>query len=538
MSSARSVEQWKNFIEGCLDFRPADGVFRIARDIFTEPDLFDLEMELIFEKNWIYACHESEIANKHDFMTMRAGRQPMIITRDGEGQLNALINACQHRGTTLTRVGKGNQSTFTCPFHAWCYKSDGRLVKVKAPGEYPEGFDKATRGLKKARIESYKGFVFISLDVDGQDSLQEFLGDAKVFFDMMVAQSPTGELEVLPGKSAYTYDGNWKLQNENGLDGYHVSTVHYNYVATVQHRQQVNSEKGLTSADTLDYSKLGAGDKETDDGWFAFHNGHSVLFSDMPNPSVRPGYATIGRAEETIEMTKITSTFASMQTSGVKAVHVALLGTLVACFTTNVAANLPTVNLGATSFLDGAPPSGPGLYFTQYLQRYSSHRLLDQAGNRVPLPRTDLRLDVSITQFVYLTNQDILGGKLAFDFLLPWVVDKRIDDGLNNAVLNADRGVGDLTFGPAIQWAPVMGPRGPRYAHRVEFQFLLPTGSYDRLKAINPGSNFWSFNPYWAGTVWMNPNWTTSWRLHYLWNGKNTDPGPSYGPGATSVQAG
>ena len=293
MTSARSVEQWKSFVESCLDFRPVEGIYRIARDMFTEPELFDLEMELIFEKNWIYACHESEIANKHDFMTMRAGRQPLIITRDGEGNLNALINACQHRGTTLTRVGKGNQSTFTCPFHAWCYKSDGRLVKVKAPGEYPEGFDKATRGLKKARIESYKGFVFVSLDVAGTDSLEDFLGDAKVFFDMMVAQSPTGQLEVLPGKSSYTYDGNWKLQNENGLDGYHVSTVHYNYVATVQHRQQVNAEKGLAGSDTLDYSKLGAGDKETDDGWFAFHNGHSVLFSDMPNPAVRPGYATI-----------------------------------------------------------------------------------------------------------------------------------------------------------------------------------------------------------------------------------------------------
>ena len=293
MHYSKSVAQWQTFIQGCLDFRPVEGIYRIAREMFTEPELFDLEMELIFEKNWIYACHESEIAHKHDFMTMRAGRQPLIITRDGEGRLNALINACQHRGTTLTRVGKGNQSTFTCPFHAWCYKSDGRLVKVKAPGEYPEDFDKATRGLKKARIESYKGFVFVSLDVDGSDSLQDYLGDAKVFFDMMVAQSATGELEVLPGKSSYTYDGNWKLQNENGLDGYHVSTVHYNYVATVQHRQQVNAEKGAASGDTLDYSKLGAGDSETDDGWFSFNNGHSLLFSDMPNPAVRPGYASI-----------------------------------------------------------------------------------------------------------------------------------------------------------------------------------------------------------------------------------------------------
>lgn len=290
--SMRSVSQWQDYIRGCLDFRPAEGVYRVARDLFTEPGLFELEMELIFEKVWIYACHESEIAQPNDFITMRAGRQPLIITRDGNGELNALINACQHRGATLTRVGKGNQSTFTCPFHAWCYKSDGRLVKVKAPGEYPEGFDKATRGLKKARIQSYKGFVFVSLDVQGTDSLEDYLGDAKVFFDMMVAQSPTGELEVLPGKSTYTYEGNWKLQNENGLDGYHVSTVHYNYVSTVQHRQQVNAEKGGASS-TLDYSKLGAGDAETDDGWFSFKHGHSVLFSDMPNPTVRPGYASV-----------------------------------------------------------------------------------------------------------------------------------------------------------------------------------------------------------------------------------------------------
>lgn len=290
--SDRSLSQWQSFVSGCLDFHPQDGVYRLARDMFTEPALFDLEMELIFEKKWIYACHESEIPQPHDFITMRAGRQPMIITRGANGELNALVNACQHRGATLTRVCKGRQSSFACPFHAWTYRSDGRLVKVKAPGEYPDNFDKTAHSLKKARIASYRGFVFISLDTEATDTIEEFLGDARVFLDMMVAQSPTGELEVVPGRSTYTYDGNWKLQCENGLDGYHVSTVHYNYVATVQHRHQANAEKGVTS-DTLDYTKLGAGDADTDDGWFSFANGHSVLFSDMPNPSVRPGYATV-----------------------------------------------------------------------------------------------------------------------------------------------------------------------------------------------------------------------------------------------------
>ncbi|MDF0605076.1 anthranilate 1,2-dioxygenase large subunit [Neisseriaceae bacterium TC5R-5] len=293
MSTVKTPEQWRDFVQDCVDFRPAEGVYRVARQLFTEPELFDLEMEFIFEKNWIYACHESELSKPNDFVTMQAGRQPMIITRDGNGELHALVNACQHRGATLTRVCKGNQSSFTCPFHAWTYKCDGRLLKVKAPAEYPKDFDLSTRNLKKARIQSYKGFVFISLDVEANDSLEDFLGDTRLFLDMMVAQSPTGELEVLPGRSTYTYDGNWKLQNENGLDGYHVSTVHYNYVATVNHRHAVNRDKGKEAVATLDYSKLGAGDAKTDDGWFSFKNGHSVLFSDMPNPEVRPGYSTI-----------------------------------------------------------------------------------------------------------------------------------------------------------------------------------------------------------------------------------------------------
>ena len=161
MTTSKTSAQWRDFVSGCVDFRPDEGVYRVARKMFTEPELFDLEMELIFEKNWIYACHESELAQPNDFVTVQAGRQPMIITRDATGQLNALVNACQHRGATLTRLSKGRQSTFVCSFHAWTFRSDGKLLKVKAPSEYPADFDLASRNLKKARIQSYKGFVFI-----------------------------------------------------------------------------------------------------------------------------------------------------------------------------------------------------------------------------------------------------------------------------------------------------------------------------------------------------------------------------------------
>lgn len=98
--------------------------------------------------------------------------------------------------------------------------------------------------------------VFVNLDTEGTVSPRTTSAMPRCF-STMVAQSPTGELEVLPGKGHYTYAGNWKLQNENGLDGYHVSTVH-NYVATVQHRAEINAKKGEELANTLDYRKLGA----------------------------------------------------------------------------------------------------------------------------------------------------------------------------------------------------------------------------------------------------------------------------------------
>ncbi len=66
----RSITEWQDFVKNCIDSHPHDGVYRIARDMFTEAELFDLEMEQIFEKAWIYACHESEIPNNNDYVTV------------------------------------------------------------------------------------------------------------------------------------------------------------------------------------------------------------------------------------------------------------------------------------------------------------------------------------------------------------------------------------------------------------------------------------------------------------------------------------
>ena len=116
----------------------------------------------------------------------------------------------------------------------------------------------------------------------------------------------------------------------------------------------------------------------------------------------------------------------------------------------------------------------------------------------------------------------LLGGKWGLDVIVP-IVSIDADD-RNGVVTDSGGGIGDLIVGPFLQWDPIMGDNGPVFVHRIEFQTIWPVGSYDEDKALNPGSNFFYFNPYLAGTYWFTPKLTGSFRLHYLWNDENDDP--------------
>ena len=211
---------------------------------------------------------------------------------------------------------------------------------------------------------------------------------------------------------------------------------------------------------------------------------------------------------------------------------------IVAVTSTSLAYDLPAVNLGFTSFVDGAPPAGPGFYISQYVQYYSADQLNDKDGNDLNIPGTDVDAWVSLTQFLYQSNTPLLlGGKWGMDVIVPYVsISTSYAPGVAGPEANS-AGFGDILVGPYLQWDPIMGKNGPIFMHRIELQLILPTGKYDANKELNPGSNFFSFNPYWSGTLFITPRWTLSTRLHYLWNAENDDPNRGFGA-AADTQAG
>ena len=271
------------YIDSLLIHDKENGQYRHNRESFTNEELFDLEIKYIYENNWVYLAHESQIPNINDYYTVTVGKQSIVITKDKNGELHALINSCSHKGAQLCRYKKGNKSSFTCPFHGWTFNNAGKLLKVKdaKTGGYPEQFncDGSHDLVKMARFESYKGFLFGSLNPD-VDTLEDFLGETKIILDHIIDQAPEG-LEVINGTSSYIYNGNWKLQMENGADGYHVSSVHWNYVATMGRRDY--AKEGTKAVDANGWSKSVA-------GVYGFKNGHILLWTNKLNPEVSPIY--------------------------------------------------------------------------------------------------------------------------------------------------------------------------------------------------------------------------------------------------------
>ncbi len=193
--------------------------------LYTDPTIFREEMRRIWQRTWVYIGHVSEIPKPHDFVMKSIGPDPIIMTRDKDGQVHLLHNRCPHRGNQVCEKHHGNARTFTCSYHGWTFANDGGLRGYPFPSGYEDDLRKTVGLGKVARVGIYKGFVFGSMAAVGP-SLEEHLGGAKEAIDTLCRNSPEGEIEVTAGFLQHKVLANWKFVVENETDGYHPGFVH------------------------------------------------------------------------------------------------------------------------------------------------------------------------------------------------------------------------------------------------------------------------------------------------------------------------
>jgi p-cumate 2,3-dioxygenase subunit alpha len=194
------------------------GIFRVNRRAFTDPGILERERREVFDRCWLYAGHESEIASPGDFVTRKVGGRPAILVRDNAGRAHAFLNTCPHRGNTVCREPSGSTKLLRCFYHAWAFDLEGRLAAVPGDDAYSPAFDRSELGLSPVpRFDGYRGMLFVSFD-PAVENLISYLGGAREYLDLMV-EFGGGELEH--GSQAYSMKANWKLLVENSMDGYH-----------------------------------------------------------------------------------------------------------------------------------------------------------------------------------------------------------------------------------------------------------------------------------------------------------------------------
>lgn len=283
---ALSSQDFSNLI----DDRPEDGMFRVHRRVFTDPEIFDLEMKYIFESGWVFLGLASQLLANHDFFTTSIGRHPVLVTRNGAGAIGAFVNSCPHKGARICQHEQGNARLHVCPYHSWSFDSAGknRAIKGKAAGAYSEAFEQTNHDLRPVgAFGNYRGLLFGSMSAD-VPSLDEYLGDARPLIDLIVDQSPEG-MELVPGAVGFTFDANWKLQLENCSDQYHFSSVHPSYLQILERRAEM--EYDGSTQNMWDVKKMAQVEPGVPTGGtYNFHQGHVLNWRMPDSPEALPLY--------------------------------------------------------------------------------------------------------------------------------------------------------------------------------------------------------------------------------------------------------
>jgi phenylpropionate dioxygenase-like ring-hydroxylating dioxygenase large terminal subunit len=254
---------------------------RVHRSLYTDPEIFALEMERIFGRAWIYVGHESQVPKPGDFAQTRIALRPLLMVRHEDGTIRVLHNQCAHRGAMVVAAEAGNAGEFRCCYHGWTYRTDGRLKSAPLLNGYPGDFDASDPRLAMlpvARMAIYRGFVFASLARAGP-GLEDYLGPMTQSFDDMVDRAPDGAIELAGGVFKHAYDANWKLYLENLCDAAHPIFVHQSSIEAANQQSDAVHSDGAGEIAVRQMRQNGAPYSfwESQVGIWTYPNGHSYL---------------------------------------------------------------------------------------------------------------------------------------------------------------------------------------------------------------------------------------------------------------------
>ena len=186
---------------------------------FVSPEIFAREQAEIFSKEWILVGHQSQIENPGDYFLTTIAGERIIVIRDQGSQVRGFYNVCRHRGSRLKEDASGHSSTIQCPYHAWTYGLDGRLIGAPHMDEVP-GFEKTDYPLNPVNVGVWEGFIFVSLEKN-PEPLEKWFAPLKGKFSHW-------NMSILRPAKRVTYDvrANWKLMFENYSECYHCPGVH------------------------------------------------------------------------------------------------------------------------------------------------------------------------------------------------------------------------------------------------------------------------------------------------------------------------
>jgi benzoate/toluate 1,2-dioxygenase subunit alpha len=222
----------------------------VHRDVYLAAEVFAMEQKRLWRNAWVYLGHESQVSAAGDFYATEIASEPLMMVRRADASVTVLKNRCAHKGTKLVSATHGNVGKFfRCPYHAWTYHLDGRILAIPLKSGYENtGFKdcEATLGLGGVgAMQVYRGFVFVRLAETGI-GFHEYFGDSLSSIDNLADRSPEGELEIAGGCLRYLHNCNWKMFVENLNDSMHPMVAHESSAGTAKKLGATLPEGALT----------------------------------------------------------------------------------------------------------------------------------------------------------------------------------------------------------------------------------------------------------------------------------------------------